>query len=488
MVPSLKAPISKGIVGAGFAFVVVIGLILPVGVRGQGKQTLTWSSKGCSACESTVKPGWYTDGSGLFIEGIEGQNAGVLVGVSLMNGHLVVDLGLALQNGKQIVFKPREEVAIETDSEPSVLVPLSHPPGIPKGLAKQQLKDSLRLSGGEAESGVTGLLFFPADDRITQLTVVLKIGTETFRFPFSRNPGFRSKFEDPQGLGPSMTAEEALAQYCEKNISVGIANGSQVAAVVPDFAAKWIQSNQKNYPKVCFWQKPLPNKKNYVLIFANSQQAFTGVEPVLRRSTTTSTTPLSGSGTVTDNYGATWNFTSSGTETTTSTTTTIENLPYTLNTNTLYVNTYDQNGRVLSQRSKTVSQKIGGDPSSSLGYNLASALMAIHLRQHLLKEAVDDVMADTAAVANTAPRNVDLNGHHAGSSMPAQNGPKATVSCSSVFLYDKEMYSGERQIVETLARGSVVSLQGESGTTIEYRVKTSSRNEGYVAKNCLVVQ
>jgi hypothetical protein len=98
-------------------------------------------------------------------------------------------------------------------------------------------------------------------------------------------------------------------------------------------------------------------------------------------------------------------------------------------------------------------------------------------------------MADTAAVANTAaPLNVDLNGHPSGSSMPAQNGPKATVSCSSVFLYNKEMYSGERQIVETLASGSVVSLQGESGTTIEYRVRTSSGNEGYVAKNCLTVQ
>lgn len=376
-------------------FLAFAGLILTPWVRAQEKQTLTWSSKGCSACESTVKPGWYTDGSGLFVEGIEGRDAAVLVGVSLANGNLEVDLALALQNGKEIVFKPREQVAIETDSEPSVLVPLTHPPNIPRGLAKQQIKDFLRLRGGEAEPAEGGLLFFPADDRITNLTVVVGIGAETFRFPFSRNPGFRSKFEDPQGSGPSMTPEEALAQYCEKNISVGIANGNQVATVVPDFAARWIQSNQKKYPKVCFWQKPLPNKRNYLLIFANSQQAFTGMEPVVRRSTTTSTTPLSGSGTVTDNYGGTWDFTYSGTETTTTTTTTTENLPYSLNTNTLYVTTYDQNGRVLSQRSKAVSQKIGGDPNSSIGYNLASALMAVHSRQHLLKEGVDDVVADT---------------------------------------------------------------------------------------------
>ena len=132
MVPILKTPISKGILTAGFAFVAIIGLILPVGVRAQGKQMLTWSSKGCAACESTVKPGWYTDGSGLFIEGIEGQDAAVLVGLSLANGNLEVDLALALQNGKEIVFKPREQVAIETDSEPSVLVPLTiHLPLVP---------------------------------------------------------------------------------------------------------------------------------------------------------------------------------------------------------------------------------------------------------------------------------------------------------------------------------------------------------------------
>jgi hypothetical protein len=41
-----------------------------------------------------------------------------------------------------------------------------------------------------------------------------------------------------------------------------------------------------------------------------------------------------------------------------------------------------------------------------------------------------------------APLNVDPTGHPSGGSIPTQNGPKAAVSCNSVFLYNKEMYSG----------------------------------------------
>jgi len=51
----------------------------------------------------------------------------------------------------------------------------------------------------------------------------------------------------------------------------------------------------------------------------------------LRHRASTNTTPVSGSGTVTDSYGGMWNYTYDGTVTTTTTTTTTthENLPYT---------------------------------------------------------------------------------------------------------------------------------------------------------------
>jgi len=110
---------------------------------------------------------------------------------------------------------------------------------------------------------------------------------------------------------------------------------------------------------LCFSQVPDPQATNYLLVFSTSQSAFNGIYPTVRTntSTNTSTTPVSGSGTVTDNYGGMWNYTYDGTATTTTTTTTTthENLPYTDTSNTLYLNSYDQQGRMISQRWRTIS-------------------------------------------------------------------------------------------------------------------------------------
>jgi len=102
---------------------------------------------------------------------------------------------------------------------------------------------------------------------------------------------------------------------------------------------------------------------------------------------------VSGSGTVTDNYGGMWNYTYDGTATTTTTTTTTthENLPYTDTSNTLYLNSYDQQGRMISQRWRTITTRQGGDGANTLGYNLGAALGAIHMKEHLLKSVVEDV-------------------------------------------------------------------------------------------------
>jgi hypothetical protein len=104
-------------------------------------------------------------------------------------------------------------------------------------------------------------------------------------------------------------------------------------------------------------------------------------------------TPVSGSGTVTDNYGGMWNYTYDGTVTTTTTTTTTteENLPYRDTSNTLYLHAYSQNGSLVSERWRTVTTRQGGDAGNTLGYNLGAALVTIHFKEHLLRQAVEDV-------------------------------------------------------------------------------------------------
>ena len=102
--------------------------------------------------------------------------------------------------------------------------------------------------------------------------------------------------------------------------------------------------------------------------------------------------PVLGSGTVTDNYGGIWDYTYNGTVTTTTTTSENVDLPYTDTSNTLYIYSYDQGGSLLSQHWRTVTTRSGGDPYNTLGYNLGSALASIHIRENLLKDAVNDIV------------------------------------------------------------------------------------------------
>jgi hypothetical protein len=195
--------------------------------------------------------------------------------------------------------------------------------------------------------------------------------------------------------GNAKIVHPVVQSGCDKNISFAVAGGGQIVSRVPAFAEKWISRNQKKYAGLCFSQVPDPQAANYLLVFSTSQSAFNGIYPTVRTNTntSTSTTPVSGSGIVTDNYGGMWNYTYDGTATTTTTTTTTthENLPYTDTSNTLYLNSYDQHGGMISQRWRTITTRQGGDGANTLGYNLGAALGAIHMKEHLLKSVVEDV-------------------------------------------------------------------------------------------------
>jgi hypothetical protein len=401
---------------------------------GQQSQTFVWSSK-CADCESTIfTPGWYTDGSGIFAEAINGNVIGVAAGVSAIDRYFVVALGFSGVEGHGAVsLNPTTAVTIESDSSPHmVLYSLEHPDNrILKGSAaeKKQLKNKIVSVGTGAITA--GYLLFPTDNAASRLTVVVVVGSETFRFPFVRSPNAHAKFGNPDSTpapafaqqtpvptdhirssSPAQTAPSpgatasfqsppaaaatgtvsSTAADCDKNISFAVAESGQIVSRVPAFAQKWISSNQKHYRGLCFSQIPDPRADNYVLVFAVSRSAFNGLYPTVRTNTTTSTTPVSGTGTVTDNNGGMWNYTYDGSTTTTTTTTTHENLPYTDTSNTLYLYSYDHQGKLMSERWRTITTRQGGDGTNTLGYNLGAAVGAIHFKEHLLKSAVGDVV------------------------------------------------------------------------------------------------
>lgn len=174
---------------------------------------------------------------------------------------------------------------------------------------------------------------------------------------------------------------------------VTVENG-QVMHVIPNWAIKWVKKNYKKYPGVRFQTtgEQVPGGENYVIAFSFSSDALNGFQPVTHTDTSTSTSPVSANGTVTDNQGNSWDYTMNGTVTTTTTTTTQENVPYTITSNTLYLTAYNGQGEMIGQRWHVYSTQSGGDPYSGLGYNLGNALAAIHAKSHLLQHTINDLV------------------------------------------------------------------------------------------------
>jgi hypothetical protein len=164
-----------------------------------GAPPLTWSSRNCSACESSVlNQGWFSDGSGLFTEAMSGKSGVVMVGLVHIDGNLVVGVSFGTEGNGDLTLNPKDAVRLETDSAPNmVLYPLpQHDPKIPKddlSVKKEFKGKAITLRAG---GSVGGYLFFPNDEAF-HITVVVMLGNETFRFPFARSRSARAKFEDP---------------------------------------------------------------------------------------------------------------------------------------------------------------------------------------------------------------------------------------------------------------------------------------------------
>jgi hypothetical protein len=387
-----------------------------------------------------MSPGWYSDGSGLFTEVMQIGNQYVTTALSVSDSNIVLALGFVTDEGSFTVI-PGQAVSIQSDSSANmVLLPTNGPASrLPKGdvTVKKQLKKDAAITVSPGHLG-DGYLFFHNDPDASIVTVVVNFGDASFRFPFKRNPNFKSKFgplDNASSAKPSLdstslnttivspvtastgsqsgplTASKVNDQLisaqsatvstsnslpkstgkCAKTISFASIDDGQMSPSEPNFVSKWVEKNRKKYPALCFAQSPSSDTSNVLFVFSRSQNAFNGLYPTTRTNTSTNTSPTYGSGTVSDSYGGMWNYNYSGTVTTTTTTTSQINLPYTDTTQNLYVYIYDSNGILLSRHSRSLTTRQGGDGANTLGYNLGAALGAIHLKEGLLKEAVVSV-------------------------------------------------------------------------------------------------
>lgn len=188
---------------------------------------------------------------------------------------------------------------------------------------------------------------------------------------------------------PSSEPSPAEPQACSKVVSFGVLvrtpQGIRLLKGEPSWLKNWVRKNATKYPDICFSQSPMQRRANYLVVLSDSPHYFHGFEPVVRTNTTT--TPVSGDGTVIDNYGDIWNYTIDGTVTTT--TTTHENVPYEINSNTLYADAYDDHGALVSQSYHVYSTKSGGDDAGV--YNMGNAFRGINARGRLINRIVKDI-------------------------------------------------------------------------------------------------
>jgi hypothetical protein len=187
---------------------------------------------------------------------------------------------------------------------------------------------------------------------------------------------------------------------CDQTITVAGLTPRGLALYVPPEGQKFMAKNSQNYPRMCLVEdasKLVPGAPRYLLVYAYSQNAFAGFQPVTRINTTT--TPVSGSGTVSNSYGEVWNFTYFGTVESTEIDTIEE--PYVIQSRSLYLNAYDESGALVSSHSITLSRQIGGDGASALGYNGAQLIgMLWNNPSRLIKSVLKDVQKDSAKYRN----------------------------------------------------------------------------------------
>ena len=183
--------------------------------------------------------------------------------------------------------------------------------------------------------------------------------------------------------------DAALIKDCDQIITVAALTPNGLALYIPPEGKEFMAKNVKNYPRMCLMEHTnaasfAPSIPHYLLVWAYSENAFAGFQPVQQ----VTTAPVSGSGTLTNMYGDRWNFTYTGTLTE------IDKLetPYLLQSRTLYLNAYNKKGDLVSHHSITASSQSGGDAYYATGYNagvLSSLLWSNP--SHLIKSVLKDV-------------------------------------------------------------------------------------------------
>ena len=148
----------------------------------------------------------------------------------------------------------------------------------------------------------------------------------------------------------------------------------------PSWVNKWEEKNAPKHPTIMFSGG---TQKHYDVVITLGTSQLRGLEVAY----VTTTTPVSGGGTIVTTNGGVWTYSYTGTVTTTSPTV----APYTVTNDFLCATAYDDSGKYISQRCHVYSFEQGGTTGESAGYNTVGLLAAVNARGRMLKAIVKDI-------------------------------------------------------------------------------------------------
>jgi hypothetical protein len=214
-------------------------------------------------------------------------------------------------------------------------------------------------------------------------------------------------FEKPSEVKPDPEMEEHRSSFqateedgfregqrpeCTKNITLGSLRGETLVLGTPEWAAKWIEKNQKHSPQVCFSGMPMAGARNYLIVFytpgstvkgAALKNADFGLEQ--------GGTPASGFGSFTTSFGATWHYSYDRTVGVTINTRSDADQPHSLPGQVLYATAYTEEGVPVAQHWPGQLKKQVDERTKNARKNRNAVAAKEQVSSELLNEMVEDL-------------------------------------------------------------------------------------------------
>jgi hypothetical protein len=288
--------------------------------------------------------------------------------------------------------KSSPPIGPQTVPEPVVPAPATAPTEVSQSESKNGSFDAPVSSNKAERSEVREAMPEPEQDSNSERPQEVKLGA--FEAPQeTSSDAKRPMVHDPFGTPPEALTVQEVPPGCSRAVSLGRMQRDRLVLATPDWAARWLEKNQKRYPGMCFVDSPAPGLSNYLIVFSTTEPQ--APQPNLAAQALLSPSPVtkSSGGTFTTNFGSTWHYTYDNAVTTTVTAAWTEIATQNQSAQTLYAIAYTEQGIPISQHWPKQLKSHEKDSSDPHGRKHNATSDAVRIQTDLLGEMMTDLSA-----------------------------------------------------------------------------------------------